>query len=419
MAASPELTSPAIAAEATAGVYTKLSPGPGRRADEVAAHQRTRFHAAMIELVAERGYADVAVHDLAERAKVSSRAFYERFCGKEDCFLRTHQLLVRRTAKRVIAAQAGERDWHERLRLGFGAFVRELEREPEAMHLALVDAYLDGPAARVQARKGELLFATMLAESFRRAPDVLTVPPLAAEAIVAGLAEVARRHLLAGRRRAPAGLADELMEWTLARRERAAAPLPAPLQIPSSKPATRRSRSVASDRDLCLAAVEKLALTQGQTQLTVPRIRAAAGISRPRFHAEFKGAEHCIEAARAERLDPALARVERIRESEAGERGPGRAAQALCAEFAADPTLTALCFSIDCVGTACLPAGGEPGSRVIDRVGTALYGTNAARRPSVPIQAGAGMVWTTIGACTQGKRPKSLRTIVSLLAASS
>ena len=72
MAASPELTSPAIAAEATAGVYTKLSPGPGRRADEVAAHQRTRFHAAMIELVAERGCADVAVHDLAERAKVSS-----------------------------------------------------------------------------------------------------------------------------------------------------------------------------------------------------------------------------------------------------------------------------------------------------------------------------------------------------------
>ncbi|HET7589657.1 MAG TPA: helix-turn-helix domain-containing protein, partial [Solirubrobacterales bacterium] len=64
--------------------YGKLSPGPGKPATEVAAHQRARIHSAMVELAADRGYKAVTVRDLARLAGVSSRAFYKHFNGKEE-----------------------------------------------------------------------------------------------------------------------------------------------------------------------------------------------------------------------------------------------------------------------------------------------------------------------------------------------
>ena len=49
--------------------YPKLRPGPGRSAEDVAAHQRGRLQEAMVELVAEHGYNAVAVAALSNRAQ--------------------------------------------------------------------------------------------------------------------------------------------------------------------------------------------------------------------------------------------------------------------------------------------------------------------------------------------------------------
>ena len=66
--------------------YAKLSPGPGRRATEVAADQRARIHGAMVSLVSERGYSAVTVRELAGAAGVSTRAFYEHFAWQGRLF---------------------------------------------------------------------------------------------------------------------------------------------------------------------------------------------------------------------------------------------------------------------------------------------------------------------------------------------
>lgn len=369
----------------------------------------------MIQLAAERGYGRVSVQDLAGIAKVSSRAFYKNFRGKEDCFIRTHEQVVRRTAKHVLAAQSGERDWRERLRLGFRAFVRELEREPQAARLALVEAYLDGPAARAQARKAELLFGAMLADSFGRAPNGPPVSSAVVEAIVAGIAEVARRHVLSGGQHSSSRLGDELMEWALTRRQRAVGTLPTSLWTASSKAAAMESLPRTSDRDLSLAAVAKLAVTEGYAYLTVPRIRAAAGISRQRFDAEFTGVDDCLSAAREKHLDAALAKVSRIRDSAPEEAGLRAAVLALCAQFADDSALARLCFAVDCVGSNYLERGG--GVQSADGVAKALYGEKAMRRPSVAIQAGAGMVWTMIEIHSLSKHRDALKRAAPSMAA--
>ena len=56
--------------------------------------QRVRMLAAMVQAVAEKGYARVAVADVIERAGVSRKTFYEQFANKEDCFLAAYDATV-------------------------------------------------------------------------------------------------------------------------------------------------------------------------------------------------------------------------------------------------------------------------------------------------------------------------------------
>jgi len=412
VAGSPEV---AIKSNGKRQQFAKLRPGPGLPPSEVAANQRTRFHAAMIQLVAERGYGKVTVQDLSGVAKVSTRAFYENFRGKEDCFIRTHDLVVRRAAKHVLASQAGESDWRKRLQLGFRAFFRELEREPRAARLALVDAYLDGPVAREQARKAELLFSIMLAESFSHAPDSPGVSSVVTEAIVAGITGVARQHILSGKRRTPPHLADELVEWALSCHDRAVGPYPTPPSIPARTPATTQPGT--SDRDLSLAAVAKLASAEGYAHLTVPRIRVAAGISRQRFLGEFSGVDECLSAARDWRLDTALANASLARDLAPAESGTAAAVTALAAQFAEDQSLARLCFAVDCVGAHCLLEEDGRRATAVHRLAHVLYGPKADKLPSVAAQAGASMVWAMIGSRALSRRRHALQGLVPLLAA--
>jgi len=53
----------------------------------------------MIEIVADRGYEAVKMRELVVRAGVSTRAFYKHFSSKEDCFLRSQEMVVRRAEK--------------------------------------------------------------------------------------------------------------------------------------------------------------------------------------------------------------------------------------------------------------------------------------------------------------------------------
>jgi AcrR family transcriptional regulator len=84
----------------------------------------------MVELVGERGYAAVTVRDIDRAAGVSSRTLYELFGGIEECFLDTYDHVVRGVVKRITAAQAGESDRLEGLRLAFRTFASELELKP-------------------------------------------------------------------------------------------------------------------------------------------------------------------------------------------------------------------------------------------------------------------------------------------------
>jgi AcrR family transcriptional regulator len=375
-------------------------------ASDVAAHQSARIHRAMIELVADYGYDAVKMRELVHLAGVSSGAFYKHFSGKEECFLRTYDLVVRRATRRIIASQAGEEAWQKRPRLIFNAFVSELEEDPAAARFALIEAYASGPVALERARKAQATFEMMMAQSFARAPSGMPVPQMVVEGMAGGAARVARTHLLTGREFELPGLNEEMGGWMLCYPGSSADELAGldlelvwrdtrllPLVEPSGS-GQGDGWSKTGDRALILASVAKLATANGYDSLTPSAIRQGAGASRAAFKANFESVEDCFVAAMEQRANEALAQAARAQT--AGRAWPGglyRAISALSDQIAGDPLLASVCLHDNFTP-------GSSGSRIRGRLMATVAeqlsdaAPHSERPTALVTEASSGAVWS-------------------------
>ena len=100
----------------------KLQPGQRLPAEEVARNQRERLFAALVAVVAEKGYEATRVEDLLELSGVSRSAFYAHFSDKEECLLAALHAFVGPTVGAIFAERrpaAGR----TRARQAFDAFI--------------------------------------------------------------------------------------------------------------------------------------------------------------------------------------------------------------------------------------------------------------------------------------------------------
>jgi len=372
----------------------KLKPGPGRPAAEVADHQQERIRGALLELVAEHGYAGITVRKLAGRAGVSTRSFYQHYPGKEACFLSAHQFAVRRVLQVVEEASCDAHGVVDRcLRLVVDAVIREWAAEPRAAYLMLVGAYAaDLPALR-QARLASRSIEARIGECLECAPDDAGLAPLAAEAIVAGVFTATRCRLLDGEGDL-GDLCEPLGRWAAAYRE-----LPAKRieeislahlvatshdEAPSSGGEERIAVAEDGDRGLLLTAAAKLVASRGRADLGLEEIASTAGISRRGFEAEFLDPEACVAAAHRLYADRAIDHVVRAEEDAA----PAAQLASLGAQVAADPTLASLCFSDVAIAGPRLVRSHH---RFLSRVASLAAGTTEAPGPAA--EASAGALW--------------------------
>ena len=277
--------------------YPKLKPGPGRSPKEVAAHQRCRLQKAMVELVAEHGYNAVAVTTLSNHARVSKRDFYKHFDSKEECFLATYDIIVSHSVRGILAAAESEEEWCERLRLGFLAFADQIANSPEAARLALVEVFAAGAVAVERMLHTNRLFETLVEKNFALADGGPRLPQLVVKGIVAGGSRLARAQLLSGHPRQLALDGGELLEWALSFCDDDVSRLHG-LGVAGAPPlsATAAEVPLEDERALILAATARLASKEGYATLTVPRVRAAAGVSKRSFDSHFEGVADCFQA---------------------------------------------------------------------------------------------------------------------------
>lgn len=133
-------------------------------AEAVGAAHRARLLRAVVGAVAERGYANVRIADIVDRARVSRHSFYTQFDSKEACFLAAHDDGIA-----VILAELGAQIAVAEMPLaqlagGIGAYFALADREPEFARCMLIELPAIGPAGLAARLNAHARLAALLAD---------------------------------------------------------------------------------------------------------------------------------------------------------------------------------------------------------------------------------------------------------------
>ncbi len=197
--------------------------------EDVAAIQRSRMLAAMVDEVAERGSANVTVAHVVARSGVSRRTFYELFADIKDCFLAAFDEALVRASEHVLAAYDPKADWPERVRAGLLALLEFVDREPDAGRLLVVDSLGVGAATLEHRRRVVAQLIAVVDNGRTLCKPGKEPPPLVAEGVVGGVLSVIHTRLLAESPSAAAGSPAKERSHTKAPREPALVELAGPL----------------------------------------------------------------------------------------------------------------------------------------------------------------------------------------------
>jgi AcrR family transcriptional regulator len=337
----------------------KLKPGPGASASEVAMHQLNRIHDAMLELVAERGYGAVTVRDIARRAGVSTRSFYQHCSGKEECFLAVHDRIAARILRALRTSDQEPGGDEQKMMRAIETISRELDRDPRAAHALLLDVYEAGPTAIDRSHQMTRSIESTIGEG--------EATTLVAQGVLAGLTSVAQARLLSGQAFCMSDMARRLVRWALAYfggsmvdLEELSRPSASELQgywgETLSSPVEMRRSISGGNRSLLVSAAERLIKTTGHDEIAVKKLRSVAGVSRRAFEVHFSSLEDCLTQILWQHFEAALVRArEACREGLSPAGGIYRGVVTLCRELTQDVVLRRLCFEGEGFGAALSP----------------------------------------------------------------
>ncbi len=153
---------------------------------------RERLVTAITGTIADRGYADATIIEIAERASASLSTFYANFENKEEALLaaldREREQSLAATAAAVEAASS----WEEGVRDGIDALFGFLGAEPDAANVAIVDAFTAGAEGLEGGDQTIWAFHGFLDGGRELAPDT---EPLVSEAIGNAVYSLAYEHI--------------------------------------------------------------------------------------------------------------------------------------------------------------------------------------------------------------------------------
>lgn len=335
---------------------------------EVSANQRRRMIEATIDVVAEKGYAELTVADVIARAGVSRRAFYEHFANREDCFLAAYDSVMAESEAALRRAFTISDDLEASVQVGLREIYSRALRRPGALRLLMVEIGTAGPAGIARREQLGAGYEQALRERIGLPPGPGPIPNPVLRGVVGGLGAVLYARIDQPRRRRQLlQEVPDLVRWatsywpappammTLADpgpetlpRHRTGGRAPGTLSLGAAT--SRRRRLVGgesgasplyvahSQRDRILDAVATLTAAHGYAALTVEGIATEAAISLQAFYEHFPSKEEAFLVAYEIGHDKGLALVEHAYEAEPDWRYGVRAGIAALFDFlAAEP----------------------------------------------------------------------------------
>jgi AcrR family transcriptional regulator len=170
---------------------------PGASQVVLKGSQRERVLQAIVEIVAERGYAGASVRLVVERAGVSRRTFYELFAsGLEDGLLAVLDMALERAGVVVARAFERERGWLDGVRGALAGMLVLLDSDPAFARVGIVETLGAGPVVLEHRERVVRAFrALIVARIESEIPG--GVPPLAAEGVTASVMGVVHARMAA------------------------------------------------------------------------------------------------------------------------------------------------------------------------------------------------------------------------------
>jgi AcrR family transcriptional regulator len=205
------------AGEDSAPGLARLPPGRhGLSREFVAKNQRDRLTAGMIAAVAEHGFHEATITQIAAAAGVSRRTFYGYFSSKEECFFDTFDQVAAHLEEAMAAAGAGEAEWSERVRAQLDALLETFAANPDLARFTLIAPPNAG--GEIATRYRDLLerLFTILTESKPPPPGAGEPSKAVTDGLVGGIVALIVRKVKEGEGEGLAELAPDLLELFLA-----------------------------------------------------------------------------------------------------------------------------------------------------------------------------------------------------------
>jgi AcrR family transcriptional regulator len=175
----------------------KQSPSGGgstKTREEVVQSQRERIMRALVEVLAERGFAGATVGLVVRRARVSTRTFYQLFDGLEGCLIAVMDRVLEQAVGLVSQELQDAGCWQDGVRSALAAVLTYFDREPELARVCMVETLAGGPV--VLAHRERLAEAFRLPVLQRVEREVSGVSPLAAEGVMSSVLGIMHAHIV-------------------------------------------------------------------------------------------------------------------------------------------------------------------------------------------------------------------------------
>jgi AcrR family transcriptional regulator len=145
----------------------------------------------MADAVAHKGYADTTIADLAARARVSRRTFYEHFSSKEECLIALYEAASAQALSVLRQAIDREHDPLTQAEQALRAYFATMASNPRLLKTLFIAILGLGDVGLQARRRVNLQLADFILETVNRPhPGQRPLPAALAMSIVGGINEL-------------------------------------------------------------------------------------------------------------------------------------------------------------------------------------------------------------------------------------
>jgi AcrR family transcriptional regulator len=202
--------------EDSAPGLSRLPPGRhGLPREFVTENQRGRLTAGIISTVAERGYHDTTISQIAAAAGVSRRTFYTYFSSKQECFFDAYDQIATHLRDAGREAAAPYTEWADRVGAKLRSALEVFAANPDLVRFHLVEAPRAGDEIAARYRRGTTLALADLTADRPPSPAVHQPSEAIEYAVMGGMAALIADRVLAGEGDLLPSLLPDLLELVL------------------------------------------------------------------------------------------------------------------------------------------------------------------------------------------------------------